>query len=204
MAAPSIKGSVFAAIIEDVQKLLADKKVKREELSRWLKGNEPALIDQTVHAHEWYDIRFYARLSQLLRDVAGGGRNDYLVRRGERSAQRLLDGGLYAQLEYGKTAKFGRDLAPEERFAALGRDLTRTTTLSASILNFGKWTPKPDPDRPRRWLIEITQARDFPDELAWSSLGFVNELARSHNQADLWTWERPEPDRIVYRMTRDR
>ena len=51
--------------------------------------------------------------------------------------------------------------------------------------------------------MEVTEARDFPDPLAWASCGFSNELSRVQSQPDLWTWERPEPDRIVFRMTRD-
>ena len=154
-------------------------------------------------AHEWYDIRMYARMSELLRDVEGGGRNEYLVRRGQRNAKRLLDAGLYSQLEYLQNTTFGRDSAPTARSEAFGRDLARITTLSASILNFGRWTAKLDPRNPRRWIMEVTQAKEFPEALVWASSGFSNELARVHNSGDLWVWERPEPDRIVFRMTRD-
>ena len=200
---PSIKGSVFIAIVEDVQKCLAAKKVKREELSRWLQPKDLPFVDSPVLAHEWYDIRVYARLSELLRDVEGRGKNEYLVKRGERSARRLIDGGLYSQLEYLQAASFGRKSDPSERHAAFGRDLARTTTLSAAILNFGKWAAKPDPEHRNRWLMEITEARDYPDPLAWATLGFTNELGRTKRKEDLWTWSRPEPARIVFRMVRD-
>jgi len=200
---PSVKGSVFIAIVEDVQKLLAAKQVKLEELTRWLEPKDIALLDTLIHAHEWYDVRIYARLAELLRDVEGGGRNEYLQKRGERTAKRLLDAGLYSQLAYLRTATFGRRSAPKERYEALGRDLARTTTLSAAILNFGQWQAKPDPKNPKRWIMEVTGARDYPDSLAWASCGFSNQLSRVQNQPDLWAWERPEPDRIVFRMTRD-
>jgi len=203
VAVPSVKGSVFVAIVEDVQKLLAAKRVKREELGRWLEPRDVAVVDAPVHAHEWYDVRIYARLSELLRDVEGGGRNEYLQKRGERTAKRLLDAGLYAQLDYLKAASFGRKSDPSERTAALGRDLARTTTLSAAILNFGQWAAKPDPLNPKRWIMEVSGARDYPDALAWASCGFSNQLSRVKSQPDLWSWERPEPDRIVFRMTRD-
>src|SRR5262249_25503469 len=73
---PSVKGSVFVAIVEDVQKLLAARKLKREELGRWLQPKDLAFLDSPIHAHEWYDVRIYARMSELLRDVEGGGRNE--------------------------------------------------------------------------------------------------------------------------------
>ena len=51
--------------------------------------------------------------------------------------------------------------------------------------------------------MEITQAREYPEVLVWASNGFSNELARMHNSPDLWVWARPEPERIVFTMTRD-
>lgn len=51
--------------------------------------------------------------------------------------------------------------------------------------------------------MEISQAREYPEVLVWASSGFSNELARMHNSPDLWVWSRPEPDRIVFTMTRD-
>lgn len=200
---PSIKGSVFLGLVEDIHKLLAAKKLKREELSRWLKPKDIQCLDSPVHAHEWYDIRIYEHMSELLRDVEGGGRNEYLCKRGGRNARRLLDAGLYAQLEYLNNITFDKESDPKSRSEAFGRDLARITSISASILNFGRWTPKPDPANPRRWIMEVTQAREFPEVLVWASAGFSNELARRHNSPDLWTWERPAPDRIVFRMTRD-
>lgn len=201
---PSIKGSVFINLVEDVHKLLASSKLKREELSRWLKPADLEILDAPVLAHEWYDVRVYARMADLLRDVEGGGKNEYHVKRGARSARRLLDGGLYGQLEYMQTASFGRKSDPNERHAAFGRDLARTTTLSSAILNFGRWEVKPDPSHPRRWIMEIMGARDYPDALAWASAGFSNELARVHKRKDdFWVWERPDRDRIVFRMARD-
>jgi hypothetical protein len=200
---PSIKGSVFAGLVEDIQKLLAARRVSRDELTRWLVPKDLSLLESPVLAHEWYDTRVYTRMSELLRDVEGGGRNEYLCRRGARNARRLLDAGLYQQLEYLQNTTFGKESDPKARIEAFGRDLARITTLSASILNFGRWTPKPDPQNSMRWIMEVTQAREFPDVLVWASSGFSNELARVHNSADLWVWERPEPDRIVFRMTRD-
>jgi hypothetical protein len=200
---PSIKGSVFNGLVEDIKKLLAARRLKPDELSRWLKPKDLVHLESPVLPHEWYDIRVYARMSELLRDVEGHGRNDYLVRRGERNAKRLLDAGLYSQLEYLQNTTFGKQSDPKTRHEAFGRDLARITTISSSILNFGRWTVKPDPQNPKRWIMEVTQAKEFPDVLVWASSGFSNGLARVHNSADLWTWERPEADRIVFRMTRD-
>jgi hypothetical protein len=200
---PSIKGSVFAGLVEDIQKLLAQKKLKREELTRWLAPKDLVHLDAPVQPFEWYDIRSYDNMSLLLRDVEGGGRNEYLRQRGARNAKRLLEAGLYQQLEYTHRTLFARESDKNARFEAFGRDLARLTTISASILNFGRASHKPDPDRKMRWIIENTQAKPYPETLIWASDGFTNEMARQHDSPDLWEWERPEQDRIVWRMKRE-
>ncbi|HTO07639.1 MAG TPA: hypothetical protein VMR86_11370, partial [Myxococcota bacterium] len=84
---PSIKGSVFAGLVEDIQKLLAAQRLKESELTRWLKPKDKEhLAAKAIQAHEWYDIRSYDRMSLLLRDVEGGGSNEYLRKRGARNA----------------------------------------------------------------------------------------------------------------------
>lgn len=71
------------------------------------------------------------------------------------------------------------------------------------ILNFSRWEARPDPDHPMRYCIEVSDAADFPDTLAWRSDGLVNHMATQHGTPDLWTWTRPRQDLIVFRMTRE-
>src|SRR5687767_8601395 len=96
---PSIKGRIFGVAIEDVNKLLAAGEISPADLSRWLRAEDVALLGQTIAAASWYDIQSYARILVLLRDVEGYGSNDYLRERGAKSAARLLEAGLYNQME---------------------------------------------------------------------------------------------------------
>jgi hypothetical protein len=200
---PSIKGSVFCAAVEDIRKLLAARKLKQEELTRWLKPKDLTYLESSVQPFEWYDIRSYARMGGLLRDVEGRGSNDYLKQRGAKNAKRLLEAGLYGQLEYTKSTSFARESDKQARSEAFRRDLRRLITLQASILNFARMEVKSDPEHPLRWMMETLQAKEYPEVLCWSTEGLINEMARQHDTPDLWTWTRPEPDRIVWRMTRD-
>ena len=200
---PSIKGRVFGPALEDVQKLLADGQLTAKELGRWLKPDDVALLGRPVDATDWYDIRLYAGVLSLLRDVVGRGSNAYLRQRGSHTAERLLEAGLYQQLEYLKRMELNQLPDPRERHRAYGRDLRLLTTISASILNFAHWEPKPDPDFEHRYQIEVSDAADFPEELGWTSEGFVNRMARQHGQADLFRWERVRADLIVFRMIRE-
>lgn len=200
--APSIKGSVFAGIVEDVRNLVRRGGLDVSLLTRWLKPEDMDFLDEEILVSEWYDIRAYTRMNELLRDVEGAGSNDYLRHRGRLTARRLLESGIYQQLEYLHRTELARASDPRLRFEAFGRDLRLLNTLSASILNFSRWTSKPDPEQAGRYVIEVSEAEDFPEVLCWRSDGFVNEMATQHGEPDLWGWERTGRDLIVFRMLR--
>jgi hypothetical protein len=201
-AIPSIKGSVFVAVVEDVRKLFVTGTLSRDESARWLQPQDLALLDSEIFVSHWYDVRAYARLNDLLRDVVGGGENEYLRERGRETARRLLDAGLYAQLEYLQRTGVAKATTAEARFEAFGRDLRLLSTLSGSILSFSRWTPQPDPEHADRYILEVTDAKDMPESLCWRSDGFVNEMATRHGDKDLWSWRRERPDLVRFRMTR--
>lgn len=200
---PSIKGSVFAGVVEDVNKLLESGRVSRQDAGRWLRPEDIALLQEPVVITRWYDIRIYTRMNELLREVEGEGSNEYLRGLGRQTARRLLEGGLYSQLEYLNRVEVRNTAEGRSRYAALGRDLRLLTTISASILNFSRWTSLPDPEQEGRYRIEVTQAKAFPEVLAWRSDGFVNEMSAQYESGDMWSWQRVAPDRIVFRMIRD-
>lgn len=198
---PSIKGSVFAAVVEDVNKLVSSGKLEESELERWLRPEDLRQLGQEVLVSSWYDIGMYARMNELLRDVAGEGSNEYLREGGRRTARRLLESGLYAQLEYLHRTELQRAEGAQARFEAFGRDLRKLASLSRSILNFSTWTVKPEEDG-ERYRIEVSDAQDFPEVLCWRSDGFVNEMATQHGDVALWSWKRPSRDLVVFRMVR--
>jgi hypothetical protein len=199
---PSIKGSVFAGVVEDVNKSLSRGTVSREELGRWLEPGDLDLLDRKIMIADWYDIHAYTRMNEMLRDVEGAGSNKYLVDLGRMTARRLLEAGLYQQLKYLHRTQFQGVRDDRARYDAFGQDLRLLTTISGSILNFSKWQVKPDPQESLRYVIEVSEAHDFPEVLAWRSDGFVNEMATQHREPDLWAWTRPQRDLLVFRMKR--
>jgi hypothetical protein len=199
----SVKGTVFAAVVEAVQKLIADGQLRRERLDRWLEPGDVALLDSQISIAGWYDIRAFSRLNELLRDVAGDGSHEYLRRLGRESASRLQQAGLYVQLEYLRDTLVSKQTDGRARFEAFGRDLGRLTTLSGSIYNFGKWSIEPDPEHPLRYHITIADAAGFTDVVCWRIEGFINQMAAVRDAAQLWSWRRVRPDLVRFHMIRD-
>jgi len=105
-------------------------------------------------------------------------------------------------MEYLSRTQVAMATNAKERFLAYGRDLRLLTTLSVSLLNFSRWDVRPDPDWSDRYRIEISEATDYPEVLAWQTDGLINRMATQHGEASLWSWERVRPDLIVFRMTR--
>lgn len=197
---PSIKGSAFSFVVEKILKLVSVGEISRNELARRLSPDSFSILDQPIHVIEWYDIRIYAQLMEFLRDVAGGD-NEYLIRHGEQAAERLLQKGLYQQMEYLKRMQLGKETDPKSRYEAFGRDLRLLVTITPSILNFGRQQVKDDPDHGDRYILETSDASAYPEVLCWTTQGFNNRMAASHDSPDLWRWERPRLDLVRLKMT---
>ena len=203
MAEPAIKGSVFGKLVEDVSKALADGRIDRVELEARLDSRDVALLGQTIHPVGWYDIASYRRMCEMLLEVEGNGEIEYLLERGATSADRLIEMGLYQQFEYLNRISANKESDPEQRLAAYGRDLRLLCTVSSSILNFSTWTPQPDPEHPRRWMLEVTEALAYPDVLAWATVGLMNRMAERSGGDRTWHWERISPEVMHFRSHHD-
>jgi hypothetical protein len=199
---PSIKGTVVAELVEDTLKLLDKGEVSRNDLEARLRPEDLALLDQPVVASKWYDIELYRRLSELLRDLDGGGSDEYIRERGFTRGKKLMEAGLYQQMEYVGRSQVTRESEPQARFEAYGRDLRLFVTLSGSLLNFGRWSVERDPDHDDRWRLAVQDAAAFPDVLGLACEGLVDAMATTHGLAGLWRWERLGPDFVVFRMVR--
>jgi hypothetical protein len=199
---PSIKGSVLSGHVEELLKQVAAGAVPRAELARRLQPEDLALLERPIQPVAWYDIRSYARILELLRDTLGDGRNQYLIDRGAQTAERLIQMGVYQQMEYLKRMRLGELESARERFLAFGRDLRLLASITGSLLNFGVQTLKEDPEHADRYVLEISDCPQYPDALGWGTQGFNNRMAAEHGHPDLWRYERLAPDRVWQRMTR--
>ncbi len=199
---PSVKGAIFAVAVKELRTLLDQGVLTPGHLGRWLRPEDLPLVAEIPLVSGWYDVGALERVSLLLRDVMGGGSDDYLRELGRRAAQELIASGRYPQLAYARRAEVQALADDRERFEAFGRDLRILTSLSASFFNFSRWTARQDPGL-RRWLVEVSDAKPYSEAILLRMAGFVNEVAGLHGEPRLWYWERPRPDLVVFRMTRD-
>ena len=67
----------------------------------------------------------------------------------------------------------------------------------------GKWTVGQDPDYPDRVQIVVTGVEGLPEENAQATCGILNGISLQGGSRFAFEYQRPEPDRIVYKMDRD-
>jgi hypothetical protein len=200
---PSIKGAAIDETIEDVRKLLVKGELSQREIEARLRPEDLAVLEQpAIIPSKWYDVELYRRLAELLRDAVGGGCNEFVRQRGFQKGKKLIDAGLYQQMEYLGRSQLTRELDSKARFEAYGRDLKLFVTLSGSLVNFCRWSVARDPDHEDRYRIELRDAADYPEVLCWATEGLIDAMAAHHGLAGLWRYERVAPDFIVFRMLR--
>jgi hypothetical protein len=197
---PSIKGSVLSGHLDELLRLVSCGEISQSLLESRFPPEDLVLFDQELLIGAWYDILIYTRVMELLRDVAGEGKNEYLQDRGAASAEALLYSGMYQQFEYLKRTQMQAQSNARDRHLAFGRDLRLLVTLNDHILNFSRASVEQDPDHDDRWILETSEAAAYPEVLCWATQGFNNRMAQEHGSPGLWHWERPQEDIIQFRM----
>lgn len=188
LAGPSIKGTVFQTVVDDIKALVDRKAVSRDALETRLQSADLRILDSKIDGARWYPIDSYGRMLELLRDVEG--RSDprqYLLQRGMRAANRLVDLGLYRQIE----KQAGQPLAK------VGDAMI---TLSTNMYNFSIWRFASDPDG-RTHRLEVVEATAFPEVSRIVIEGFIDALTtRGMKIKARVSSARPAPDRIVFSL----
>ena len=169
MSEPSIKGSGIKRAVEDVQRLLEEGRVDRDELEARLAPEDLALFDRKILDGAWYPNESHRRLTELLRDVEGGGRDEYVVQRGRETAERLLEAGFYRALRLAESER-GSD------GAELVHAVRLMLTVSGALYSFGHWSlDGEDPDHLR---IVARDAEALTDMNRLTAQGFIESFAR--------------------------
>jgi hypothetical protein len=208
MAEPSIKGAIFKGAIADLARLQEEGRLSQEEVDARLATEDLAFLEGEINPAAWYPIETYARLMELLGDVEGAGKDAYFLERGRASARRLMASGLYQQLAFlSRWDEMSGSPGGSESalIAGYASNLRMVTSLASAIYNVGKWMVEPDPEHTGRVCIAVREARAYSEPMRLAIEGFLDECTRAARKdlAHLHISERPAPDLMRFRMTRD-
>lgn len=195
MSGPSIKGSVIEQLVEDAKRVRDEGLVSQEALEARLDPAALELLDGKPLPALWYPLESYYALLDLLLEVEGRGSIDYLRRRGAGVADRLIAGGFYDQF-----SSLDRRLREPQEYLRLMR---RVVVVMSAIFNFVKWDARPDPESPKRIVIELSDAAHVSQNLCHVTEGFLTRIAQERGLSHSWRSERTTPDQVVCRMDRD-
>ena len=187
--AGGVKGTAIASVVEDVNRLLAEGRLSRDDLEVRLERDDLVLLDEKVFPSNWYSLGSYGRLTQVLFEAEGKGSVDYLVERGRRAAERLRQGGLYAaQLKVDRDRwgeRVGNMMVP------LGPAIYRDTFWRIELTDGADGVS---------FAIEVDVQADFPDLGRLQTQGFIEHAATYASGGPVQvTSERVSPTRIRFR-----
>jgi hypothetical protein len=196
-AAPSIKGVLLTKLVDDVQALLERSEADRERLEARLSAGNLTLLEGKVEISRWYPIEQYTELTELIWAEEGGGRVGYLHRRGENAMKRLMEAGLYQQIEYLSRQDEGLRALPSRNEVL--RSCRLVGSITGALLNFGANTWDWDPENPDIMLHQVREAAHYPEVLRTLQEGTLTFLVRlARPDAPAVTSERIAPDHIVF------
>lgn len=193
MTVPSIKGTAYGSVHDDLAALVADGRVSRDELETRLGVDDLRYFDAKVLAGNWYPIKSYkALLAVVTEKEANGKPEEYLIARGWRAAARLKEAGIYRQLDSGD----GNGKTWGARVANI------IGSISKLMYNFTSWHVEPGEDA-TSFRAVVEDAMEFVDECRYTAQGFVAYAATMIAGAPVQvTSSRSGPDRIVYTVRR--
>ena len=188
---PAIRGTLFGGAIEEIDALLADGSVCRDELEVRLHSADLRYLGEKVELDAWFPLASYARLRELVDDKRGRRRREDLIEQGRRIFEGLSGRGEYQELasrieDWG--GKFG----------------LFSITVWSAFYNFMRWELE-ETGRAGIFDIVVSEARELPESERFRIQGFIEEHTRfaTSGPASV-TSERPHPARIIYSIVADR
>jgi hypothetical protein len=183
---PSIKGSAFQSVVEDVKRLIDSGRLDPEEVASQLSEKDRGFLDAVVTPVAWLPIASYGRLLELLaREEGGSDPIAYLRTRGARAAERLLSGSYS-----------GFAAEPGTWGARVGQTMMGIGKL---LYNFTEWTFREAPGGV--YEIAVERAAEYPEPARHTAHGFLQWFAeRAAGRPMRVESSRPSPDRILFRI----
>jgi hypothetical protein len=163
MSEPSVKGTLVQSAVSELRRLEERGSVSRAALECDLKREDLELLDEEILVSGWYPMASYGRMLEAIAAVLGQSGDADFVETGRQSARRLVEMGLYRQLDERTAERW------EERVGKL------LLSVASLLWNFGSW----------EWLgmdesgfrIRFQGASPMPRSYALRTQGVVEHLA---------------------------
>ena len=197
MAEPSVKGLLVGGVVANLRRLEESGAVSEDALEARLGARAVELLREKIDPATWYPIDTYRELVDLLWELEGQRKPDYLREKGRAWARKLYGAQRYQQLEYADS---------HTRAIQSGDEAVRQGRLIASLIqsfwNFVEPRVDLDPERPHtlRLTLEGPLASLFPEANRFTTEGFLNHMVERSGGKHRATSERPSPERIVFRL----
>jgi hypothetical protein len=188
------KGSIVVGAVASLRHHRNHGRIKDAQLQARLSPAALELLEEKIDIARWYSIRAFTDLVDVEWDLIARRDPEYARQGGAKGAQRLLQSGTYQQLDFAQRS--GK--APTR--GALVRQSKRITTVTSMLYNFLQVTVAIDPQDPNVLQIVYANAAEFTEALRYTTEGFMNAINAVQDSTRCWTSERPEPDRIVFRL----
>jgi hypothetical protein len=144
---------------------MAEGKLSPVAVKQALKPEELDYLDAELGIASWFPADTYCRMLRLYASTAPDNPREYLIESGRKSAQRVIELGLYSQLDDHTESRW------EDR---VGRVLV---TLSGSFFSFGHWEWLGIEAEGEGFRLGVRDAGAFSHELILRTQGFVEQLA---------------------------
>jgi hypothetical protein len=204
MKGPQTKGLLLVSVVADIRRMVDEGRIARDDLEGELRPDVLKLVDGEVSPVSWYDSDVYPQLVGLLMrfDGKGPGDLDYVRERGERAGEKLVESGLYQQMDYMK-----RRVA-ERKSQGYGRrefekSMRMIVSMPSTLMKGGTWSVQQDPDHEDRVMIVVDDVTGLSEESAVATQGILSGVSHAGGSGFRFLYERPRPSRILYRMDRD-
>jgi hypothetical protein len=195
---PSVKGLLLGGVVANLKRLEESGAVGEDALEARLGPRALELLREKVDPACWYPIDAYRELVDVLWELEGQRRPDFMREKGRAWARKLYEAQRYQQLEYADT---------RTRQIGSGEEAVRQGRLIASLIqtfwNFVEPKVDLDPDQPDtlRLTLEGRLASLFPEANRFTTEGFLNHMVERAGGRQRATSERAAPDRIEFRLS---
>jgi hypothetical protein len=188
---PAVKGTLFAAAIEELDTLLEEGRVCRDELEVRLEAEDLEHVGSKPEPDAWYAIASYARLREIADDKRARRRREDLVEQGRRVFKVLSGRGEYQEIA-SRIEDWGG------RFGFFG------ITIWSSFYNFMRWEFE-ETGRPGIFEVIVSEARELPESERYRIQGFIEAHTRfaTGGPASVSS-ERTTPAQIVFNVIAER